>query len=149
MWREILCISIIASAWLTANLCQKRHTEDRRARNSFVLLVAMAASALVLFVAVHKDDKEKSESNGFVARRYVGGCDYIGLRERPQEALERAAYLEESVSKATHLLLEWHLSSEALARYVTTCAGPEQFQVRALQESILRYLRLEGVAFPR
>ena len=104
-------------------LVEKR--SHRRARNTFVLLVAMAASALVLFVAVHKDDKEISEINGFVARRYVGGSDYIGLRERPQEALERAAYLEESVSKATHLLLEWHLSSEALARYVTTCAGPE------------------------
>ena len=112
-----------ASPLLLVHWSKKGHTEAHETLLSYSLQwPRLRLSCLLRFI---KMTRRKSEINGFVARRYVGGCDYIGLRERPQEALERAAYLEESASKATHLLLEWHLSSEALAHYVATCAGPE------------------------
>ena len=88
----------------------------------------MAAPALVLYVAINKEDMPSYVATGLLPRRHVGGRCYIGLRERPEDAFERASLsLQgiESVSKSTHVVLEWRLSAAALARFVTTCAGSE------------------------
>ena len=83
----------------------------------------MAAHVLVLYVAVNKEDVHFCETSGSLPRRYAGGRHYIGLRERPEDALERASIMQmEPVSKITHALLEWRLSAAALAHFVTTCS---------------------------
>ena len=86
----------------------------------------MAAHVLVLYVSVHRDDVNACQTTGLLPRRYAGGRNYIGLREKPEDALERASMLKtDDVSKSTHALLEWRLSAAALAHFVTTCSGPE------------------------
>ena len=97
----------------------------------------MTAHVLTLYVAVHKDDAPSCEASGCLPRRYVGGRPHVGLRENPEDALARASWFEtETVSKGTHVLLEWRLSAEGLAQYVTTCAGPEHGFAPVLSKQI-------------
>ena len=84
----------------------------------------MAAAGLVLYVVVAKVDMPSCLGLGHLPRRYVGGRDYIGLRERPEDAVARAGLIsEDPVDKTTHVLLKIIFSTEGIAHYATTCAG--------------------------
>ena len=97
----------------------------------------MAAPALVLYVAIHKDDTMPCIAAENRPRRYLGGRHYIGLRERQQDALERASlYSIEPVSKTTHVLLEWRLSSAGLVHFGTTNASAEHRFAPMLSKNI-------------
>ena len=52
---------------------------------------------------------------------------HIGLRERVQDALDRASYCDQSVSEKTHVLLRVEFTPRGLAHYGTASAGAERF----------------------
>mgnify|MGYP003330026621 CR=1 FL=1 len=51
----------------------------------------MALDGLTWFLAVPADDRDECCFQGVVPRRYVGGRNYIGLREHEEDALQRAS----------------------------------------------------------
>ena len=52
--------------------------------------LSMALDGLTLFLAMPADDRDACCFQGGVPRRYVGGRNYIGLREHEEDALQRA-----------------------------------------------------------
>ena len=55
-------------------------------------------------------------SRGWPHRRYVGGRNYIGLREHEEDALQRASLVSyQPVTKGTHVLLRVHFTPLGLA----------------------------------
>ena len=79
-----------------------------------------------MFLAVDRDDYHVCCSGGKVPLRYVGDCEYIGLREDIGAALARAALCSpETVTKATHLVVRVHFTPLGLAHYGIATAGAE------------------------
>ena len=84
---------------------------------------AMAAgNGLVLFVAVHKDDIPVIQMRQVLHTRQVHGSrPYIGLRERLEDAVQRAP----GFTKASHCILQVQFTTEGLAQFVTETSGAD------------------------
>ena len=88
----------------------------------------MENPALVLYVLVPRIDKDACVEQGALLRKYVqGDRRYIGLRERPQDALERlrqqAKSTDRPISVDTHCVLEIRMSTAGFAHYGLRCSG--------------------------
>ena len=87
---------------------------------------SMAMDGLQVFVAVPAADYAACCFAGEVPRRCVGGHAYIGLRERAEDALERACHwTDKPVNKDTHLLLRVHFTAHGVAHYCTGTSSAE------------------------
>ena len=83
-------------------------------------------AALILYVAVHKQDVDAINRNRLLPCRYVGHKDYVGFREEAAEAVNRASLISgTTASKETHALLKVLISGEALFRLTVTSAGED------------------------
>ena len=81
-------------------------------------------AALILYVAVHKEDVDTINRTRLLPRRYVGNRIYVGFREEAAEAVKRASLISgTTASKETHKLLKVLISGEALFRLTMTSAG--------------------------
>ena len=88
--------------------------------------LSMALDGLTLFLAVPADDRDACCFQGVAPRHYVGGRNYIGLREHEEDALQRASLVSyQPVTKGTHMLLRVHFTPLGLAHYSTATAGVE------------------------
>ena len=85
----------------------------------------MAAPALTTWTVVYKMDRAACEAADKVLARYVNpGSDYVGLRERREDALERARLVSgQPVRRETHVLLKTTFSPAGFARYATLSTG--------------------------
>ena len=85
----------------------------------------MAAPALMVWTVVEKVDRPACEQMGKILARYVTpGADYVGLRERREDALERAQkFSAQPVRRETHVLLRTTFSREGFAHYATLTTG--------------------------
>ena len=88
----------------------------------------MENPALVLYTLVPRVDKDACVEQGSLLRKYVqGNRRYIGLRERPQDAVERlrqnAASSDPPISADTHCVLEIRMSTAGFAHYGLRCSG--------------------------
>ena len=74
---------------------------------------------LVLFAAVHKDDIPCIHATQTLWRRLLrGDKPYIGLRERAEDAVERAEYF----TKDTHKILKIIFTTAGIAHFATSTA---------------------------
>ena len=97
------------------------------------------SAALILFVAVHKDDVETCKRTGMLPRRLQGNNDYVGFREEAAEALNRASLISAtSASKETHALLKVLISGEALFRLTVTSATEDHWFASMLHKRTYR-----------
>ena len=80
-------------------------------------------AALILYVAVHKEDVDAINSTRLLPRRFVGHTIYVGFREEAAEAVKRASLIAgTTASKETHALLKVLISGEALFHLTVTSA---------------------------
>ena len=79
------------------------------------------AAALTAWTVVAKMDRPACQAAGTVLARYVTpGSDYVGLRQRPEDALERARMISaQPVGGDTHILLKTTFSAAGFACYAT------------------------------
>ena len=81
-------------------------------------------ASLTLFLAMPDEDCQMCNTLGKAPARLVGRHGYIGLRERAQDALERASMVSsELMDKSNHVGLRIQFTTLGLAHYMTTCAG--------------------------
>ena len=85
-------------------------------------------AALILYVAVHKEDVDTINRTRLLPRRYVGHKIYVGFREEAAEAVKRASLISgTTASKETHKLLKVLISGEALFHLTVTSASAEHW----------------------
>ena len=101
----------------------------------------MEQPALVLYVLVPLMDKDACVEQGALKRKYVQGeRRYIGLRERPQDALERQRQQPSStgrpISGDTHCVLEIRLSTAGFAHYGLRTSGRPGAFAPVLQKKV-------------
>ena len=80
------------------------------------------AAALTAYTVVAKVDRPACERAGMVLARYVTpSSEYVGLRQRPEDAVERARMIStsrgETVGRDTHIFLRTTFSAAGFARY--------------------------------
>ena len=87
------------------------------------------ARSLFLYRCVLKADIRHFDEAGALAAKTQGhDATYIGLRENPEDALDRTKLYNDRVGKDIHCLLE-EFTPQGIAHFVMQCQGPEhQFQ---------------------
>ena len=86
----------------------------------------MVVVALSLCSAVQQMDRAACErQNGIPMRYLAGGRDYIGLRERKPDAVERARMNSPGspVTAETHVLVKINFTQAGVAHFTTRSAG--------------------------
>ena len=96
-------------------------------------------AALILYVAVHKEDVDAINRTRLLPRRYVGNRIYVGFREEAAEAVKRASLISgTTASKETHALLKVLISGEALFRLTVTSATEDHWFASMLHKRTYR-----------
>ena len=87
----------------------------------------MVVVALTLWSALEKVDRPACENLNKVPMRYAnGGRNYIGLRERRSDAVERARMSSTvPVTTETHILLKTKFSVAGVAHFATRIFGAD------------------------
>ena len=91
--------------------------------------MAAAPASLVLYTMVSKACVEESvELNMLKMNMQCGECEaedawHIGLRQRMEDAVDRAIKVEGRASKESHLILRVEFSALGFAHFGTTCQG--------------------------
>ena len=91
--------------------------------------MAAAPRSLVLYTMVSKACVEESvELNMLKMNMQCGECEaedawHIGLRQRMEDAVDRAIKVEGRASKESHLILRVEFSALGFAHFGTTCQG--------------------------
>ena len=87
----------------------------------------MAEVALTVWTAVAKEDRATCVAMNKVPMRYANsGGNYIGLRERREDAVERARfYSTVPVTQETHILLKTKFSAAGVAHFMTQSSGAQ------------------------
>jgi hypothetical protein len=80
--------------------------------------------SLVLFAVFPRSDIELFDSKGHVL---LHGAQYIGLRQRLEDAVARAIKVGGACNKNSHGVLEVTFTPLGLAHYTTTCADSSYF----------------------
>ena len=81
---------------------------------------------LTLYKAVLQADVPEFERIGFLPLKRTGpDAGHIGLRESPQEALERTRLFHDRVCRDTHCLLRVRFTPLGVAHYAVRCQGQE------------------------
>ena len=96
-------------------------------------------AALILYVAVHKEDVDAINRTRLLPRRYVGHKIYVGFREEAAEAVKRASLISgTTASKETHKLLKVLISGEALFHLTVTSATEDHWFASMLHKRTYR-----------
>jgi hypothetical protein len=100
----------------------------------------MADFMLTTWTVVEKVDRPACERVGSVLIRYVNpGRDYVGLRERREDAMERAHLTSAaSVTSQTHIFLKTTFSTAGIARYATRTHGADHGFAPMLVKKVYR-----------
>ena len=96
--------------------------------------------ALTVYTVVPREDKETCVTVNSCRVRYVSrGKDYVGLRQRKQDAVERAEQIfKRSVTKETDIFLKITFTAAGFAKYATF-AMPQHHFVPKLSKSVYYY----------
>ena len=79
-------------------------------------------AALTVYTVVPKIDQDTCVNEGFCRARYVSrGATYVGLRQRPEDAVERARQVfdPKPVGTETHIFLKTSFTAAGFAHYAT------------------------------
>ena len=95
--------------------------------------------ALTLYTVVPREDKETCVTVNSCRVRYVSrGKDYVGLRQRKEDAVERGRliYHPTPVSKETHIFLKTTFTAAGFAKYATLSTDHEHNFVPKLYKKV-------------
>ena len=83
--------------------------------------------AFTVYTVVPKEDKETCVTVNSCRLRYVSrGKDYVGLRQRKEDAVERGQKIfKTSVTKETHIFLKTTFTAAGFAKYATLSTDHE------------------------
>ena len=83
--------------------------------------------ALTVYTVVPREDKETCVTVNSCRVRYVSrGKDYVGLRQRKKDAVERGQKIfKTSVTKETHIFLKTTFTAAGFAKYATLSTDHE------------------------
>ena len=100
----------------------------------------MAFSILEMYLVVHRQDIPYCTTENCVPLRYVsGGRGYIGLRERKEDALERAKLCSyDTITHDTHRCLKIYFSALGFAHYASYSRGAEDCYTPVLSKVIYK-----------
>ena len=93
------------------------------------MAAAPAPASLVLYTMVSKACVDESvELNMLKMKMQCGECEaehawHIGLRQRAEDAVDRAIKVEGRASKESHMILRVEFSALGFAHFGTTCQG--------------------------
>ena len=103
------------------------------------LLRSVEEPGLDLYVAVFEDDRGIVDSTGVLKARQVSGSkNYIGLRENPEDALERAKQVYKGVEdvESQLVVLRVTFSNAGLGHFTKKCAGQDHEFVSVLHKYV-------------
>ena len=103
------------------------------------LLRNVEEPGLDFYVAVFGDDRAIVDSTGVVKARQVSGSkNYIGLRESPEDALERGKQVYKGVEGVERQMLVLRVASSnaGLGHFTKKCAGPDHAFVSVLHKCV-------------
>ena len=98
--------------------------------------------ALTVYTVVAKEDKVACVTANSCKVRYVSrGKDYVGLRQRKEDAVERGRliYHPTPVSKETHIFLKTTFTAAGFAKYATLSTDHEHNFVPKLYKKVYYY----------
>jgi hypothetical protein len=107
------------------------------------------APALVVYTVVPKELKKAVDDTKLCKAWYVSrhGKDYVGLRERKQDAVERGeSIFNTSVTKKTHIFLKTTFTEAGFAKYATLSTdGKHNFAPKLFK--MVYYTRSDETAY--
>ena len=93
-------------------------------------------SGLILFAVLNRQDVPACQASGTLPRRLVGNHDYVGLRESPEGALERAGQVfKDPITKAGYVIMKVTFSVEGVCHYTVTTSAEHKFASMALRKT--------------
>ena len=97
--------------------------------------------ALTVYTVVPREDKETCVTVNSCRVRYVSrGKDYVGLRQRKKDAVERGQKIfKTSVTKETHIFLKTTFTAAGFAKYATLSTDHEHNFVPKLYKKVYHH----------
>ena len=98
--------------------------------------------ALTVYTVVPREDKETCVTVNSCRVRYVSrGKDYVGLRQRKKDAVERGQkiYHPKPVKKETHIFLKTTFTAAGFAKYATLSTDHEHNFVPKLYKKVYHH----------